>query len=690
MPVHLIDKPCFFLYLVPDIDGVPDFKPTKRMKTFKWIFLILMIGTLGYLGWHFLSPYSKTSPLEAIPYDAVFVAETDNLFDAWERLTSNKAWPKLRNQPVFSGLENGIVMMDTIIRSNRQLSEFVGHRQVFVSMHMVTGNKYDFAYVIDLRRISKILKLKDLVGSFSTSALKVTRVKDTSGDLFQIEMKKNGQKFYCYFNNNLFVGSFSRTLIEKSMAGNQEVSFGSDKNFSEIVSKTSNNGMFRFYINYARLDDYLKSMLINLDENTRGLTTSLRYTGLTFDIDKDGNIACDGYTMINDSVSSSLKAIINLGMGNSSIEEVLPSKFATSVSLCFNRFSDYFDNMQESMSNTPYAYDNYQKEIDAVENYLGISVRKNFLDWIGDEVTLAQMEPLGLGKNNEFAVFLKTRSVHQARENLEFIARRIKNRTPVKIEDVDYKGYTIHYLSVKGFFKMLLGKYFQKLESPYYILMGDYVVFSNHPQVLKTIIDAQAEESYLEKRDGFSRFYSDFGRQSNALVLVNTGNYLKTLQYTMRPQTMQHIKKSTSDLVAYPYAGFQLSKEGDYFKTLFYAFFNEILPEPQMEIAEADSISETDSTVNIISDWIKSADSFIVTDLKQTVFTESFPDGMKKVEFETREGFRQGNYREYYENGELKIKGEYKNDKKHGTWRFYSVTGKLIAKRDFKNGEQVK
>jgi hypothetical protein len=660
------------------------------MKAFKWIFLILLLTTLGYLGWHFLSPYSKTSPMEAIPYDAVFVAETDNLFEAWDRITTNKAWPKLNQQPVFTGLEKGIAMMDTIIRSNRQLSEFVGHRQVFVSMHMVTGSKYDFAYVIDLRRISKILKLKDLIGSFSTSTLNVTRVKESSGDLFQIEMKKKGHKFYFYFNNNLFVGSFSRSIIEKSMRESSDTNFGTDNYFSEMVSKTSNNGMFRLYINYARLDDYLKSMLIKVDDNTREFTNSLRYTGLNFDMDKEGNISCDGYTMINDSVTSSLKAIINSGMGNSSIEEVLPSNFATTVSLCFSRFTDYFDNMQESMRNTPYAYDNYQKEIESVENYLGISIRKNFLDWIGDEITLAQMEPLGLGKNNEFAVLLKTRSVNQARENLEFIARRIKNRTPVKIEDVEYKGYTIQYLSVKGFFKMLLGKYFQKLESPYYILLGDYVVFSNHPQVLKTIIDAQAEESYLEKRDGFPEFYSAFGRRSNALVLLNTESYLKTLQYTMRPQTMQQINKNTSDLISYPYAGFQLSKEGDFFKTRFYAYFNDkTIPEPVSIDFEADSVAETDSTSVLVSHWIVAADSYLLVDLKQSVFTESYPEGSKKVEFEVREGFRQGNYREYHENGELKVKGEYKNDKKQGTWRFYSATGKLIAKRVFKNGELV-
>ncbi|HEX3008270.1 MAG TPA: DUF3352 domain-containing protein [Bacteroidales bacterium] len=657
------------------------------MKVFKWIFLVALLGGLGYLAWHFLSPYSKTEPLDAIPADAVFIAETDNLFEAWETITSNKAWAKLKQQPIFAKLGKGIGMMDTIIQSNRQLSEFVGHRKVYVSMHMLSKGKYDFAYVIDLRRISKILKLKDLVGSFSTSTLIITRLKGDDEGIFQIEMKKNAQKFYCYFNNNLFVGSFSKPIIEKSLKPSTEISFGKDEYFSQIVEKTSHSGIFRLYVNYSRLDDYLKSMLTKVDSNIQSLSSSLRYSGLTFDIDREGSILCEGYTMINDSVTSSLKAIINSGMGNSSIEEILPGDFSSSVSLCFSKFDKYFENMQETLKETGYSYSDYQKQIEAVENYLGISVKENFMNWIGEEVTLAQMKPMGLGKNNEFAVFLKTTSSKEAKDNLDLIAKRIKRRTPVRIEDVDYKGYAISYLSVKGFFKLILGKLFQKLETPYYTLVDDYVIFSNHPQVLKNIIDAYVDESYIEKKPGFSDFYSSFGRKSNALILVNTASYLKALRYDLRPQTLQQLEQNEQNLLSWPYMGFQLSKDGDYFKTRFYAYFNDNVLGEGTEGALVDSIQAGDSIKNMVNEWVKTADSYIPVDLKQEMYKESYADGLPKVEFEIKDGFRNGNYREFHSNGKLKIKGEYKNDKKAGTWKFYSEDGTLIYKAEYKNGE---
>lgn len=464
-------------------------------------------------------------------------------------------------------------------------------------------------------------------------------------------------------------------------------SFANDTYFADISAKNGSNGIFRLYVNYAVLNEYLKSMLVKPDENTRSLTNSLRYSGLTFDIGSAGNIACEGYTSINDSVTSSLKAVINSGMGNAAMEEVLPPIFSTSVSLCFSRFTDYFDNMQESLQETPYAYDKYQKEIETVENYLGISVRENFMDWIDDEITLAQMEPMGLGKNNEFAVFLKARSVSDAKANLAIVAKRIKNRTPVKIEDVDYKGFPIHYMSVKGFFKVLLGKYFQKLESPYYTFIGDYMVLSNHPQVLKVIIDAQTDESYIEKRSGFNDFYSSFGRRSNALLLVNTTSFLKTLKYDMRPQLYRQIEENKQNLEAFPYLGFQLAREGEYFRTGIYATYaGEVEAADNEPVVVADSAVNVDSVKLVVGEWVKMADSYVPVDLKQEFFSENFPEGRMKVQFEIKDGFRNGDYRDYHSNGKLRIKGSYKDDKKHGTWRFYSETGEQILKQEFKDG----
>ena len=42
-----------------------------------------------------------------------------------------------------------------------------------------------------------------------------------------------------------------------------------------------------------------------------------------------------------------------------------------------------------------------------------------------------------------------------------------------------------------------MGDFFGKIEKPYYTIIDDYVIFSNHPQTIKNIIDDYSNEATL-------------------------------------------------------------------------------------------------------------------------------------------------------------------------------------------------
>ena len=428
-------------------------------------------------------------------------------------------------------------------------------------------------------------------------------------------------------------------------------------------------------------------MLISPDPNIRQLSKSLLYTGLAFGIDNENMIRCEGYTNFKDSIASSFRAMIRSGEGKTGLAEVLPLQTASSVSIGFERFTDYFDNMMANLKEVPKSYDTYQANIKQAENFLNIDVRKNIMSWIGGEAAMVQLAPMGLGRNNEFAVFLKTRDMANAKENIEIVMSQIRKRTPVKFETIEYKGYYISYLSMKGFFRMLLGKYFQKLEKPYFTYIGDYVVFSNHPQTLKTIIDGFAKQSLLANLSDYKSFTRNFSRKSNALILVNTSKFLQSLQSILNASTWAELQKNKEYIVSFPYLGFQLEKDGSLFKTRFYVMFKEgTSAEDEGSADESNGDIDTLSVViadhasDEVSQLLKKVDDYIPDNVNAIVYREKYDNGQLKVEFDLKEGFREGDYREYYENGNLKIKGQYKKDHRAGTWKIYNQEGKLWQK----------
>jgi antitoxin component YwqK of YwqJK toxin-antitoxin module len=543
------------------------------------------------------------------------------------------------------------------------------------------------------------LSAKDLLNGFLKSRFNIQTADHRETTIYKIFDEKSHQYLQLCLLNNIIIASYNKSLIEASIDEASNHNNNSNEHFYQIYDKLNGDGLLRFYIIYQQLNDYTNQLLTNPDPDIAQLGKSLYVTGLALNIDNDNLIRCEGYTNYNDTIPSSLRAIAKSGTGKTGLADVLPIQTATSFSFGFDRFTDYFDNMMVNMKDIPKQYNEYQSTIKKVESYLKIDIRKNVMSWIGDEAAMVQFPPMGLGKDNEFAVFLKSRNINDAKENLGFIAERIRKRTPVKFDQVEYNGYYINYLSMKGFFRMILGKYFQKLDKPYYTYIGDYVVFSNHPQTLKVIIDGMVNPSLLKSLPDYTSFTKNFSRHSNILMIVNTVNFIKSIQGSINASTLEDLQKNKEYINCFPFIGFQLEHDQSIFKTKLYVKFqnNEIVKDTT-KIQSTDTISgnlpdtvKTDVTEQQkeeISMMLKAVDDYIPDDVNSTIYHESYSNGQIKVEFELKDGFRSGSYKEYYENGKLKIKGQYKKDHKDGTWKFTDKDGKLIQKVKFIDGKR--
>lgn len=667
------------------------------MKRFViWFFIIVILASVGLVTWHFLSPYKQIELFSAVPDKPVFIIEIDNSYKTWETLTKSKVWGQLKKHQLFAQAAEGIDMLDTLIQSNGKLAQYIGSRSLVVSMHIVQHGTTDFVYALDLRRASKLLTIKNFLNGVLDSKFNVKNYEYNTLTVYKIDDTKTQQTLHLYFKHNLMVASYSQKLIEKSIDQIDHPKLTEDKNFLDIRDLIKGEGLLRFYVNYTQLDNYTNGMLTIPDSDIRQVSKSLFYTGLALNIENDNLIRCEGFTNFNDSIISSIRAMSKSGSGRTGLAEVLPIQTASSVSLGFDRFTEYFDNLMDNMKEVKKSYNEYQANIKQAENFLKIDVRKNIMSWIGDEAAMVHLPPMGLGKNNEFAVFLKTRDLDDAKKNLDFVMNQVRKRSPATFEQVEYNGYFINYLSMKGFFRMLLGKYFQKLEKPYFTYIGDYVVFSNHPQTLKVIIDGFARKQLLNNLPDYKAFVNTFTRSSNFLMLINTSQFLQSLQGSVNASTWSELQKNKEYIVSFPYMGFQLDKDGSLFKTRFnVAFTGKALPIPETIIPDSASITNTD-TVKVtkasdvkadITKMLIQAEDYIPDDIKAPEYKENYDNGQLKVIFVLRDGFRHGDYKEYYENGSIKIKGQYRHDHKDGVWKIYSADGKLVQKVKFNDGK---
>lgn len=665
-------------------------------KKIGWLVVILILGGLGYLAYHFVSPYKKMDLLQAIPAQPVFIIEMDNSYASWQKITKGAIWSNVKKHQFFARMASGMDMLDSVISGNEKLAKFVGTRSLVVSMHLVQGNDYDFVYITDIRRVSKLLPVKDALNGILSAKFKMHIYSYKGITIYQVQNASSKSVLNIGIVNNLLIASYNQRLMEMSISRANDRDFQVDEHYLTLHDKLKGDGILRFYINYAELDNYTNGLLSSPDQNIRQLSKSLFYTGLALNIDEDNMIRCDGYTNFNDTVTSSLRAMMLSGSGKTGLADVLPLNTASSVSLGFDRFTEYFDNLMINLKEVPKSYADYQSTMKQAESYLKIDIRKNLMSWIDDEAAMVHLPPMGLGRNNEFAVFLKTRSIADARKNLDFVAERIRKRTPAKFEKIEYEGYEIHYLAMKGFFRLLFGKYFQKLEKPYFTYVGDYVVFSNHPQTLKVIIDGVVRNNLITNLPGCKSFTGNFSRHSNVFMLVNTTSFTESLQGSVNASTWADLQKNKSYTMRFPFLGFQLEKDGSLFKTKLYIQYKSETPEEDKialtdttENSSPDTISLPESAENqaIVLALLNQVDTYVPDDVNAKKYSEKFSNGKTKMTMELKDGFRHGDYLEYYENGNYKIQGYFKKDHREGTWKIFDESGKLLQKIKYDHGK---
>ena len=218
--------------------------------------------------------------------------------------------------------------------------------------------------------------------------------------------------------------------------------------------------LFRLYVQYEYLDDYVRQYSDEPSEWLNRASENFLFSGLHIDIDNVGNLSANGFTNIDQINETYLRALQKSGTSERSIARIAPKNTALYLSYGFKDFAEFYENFEVIQQQDLEQFKLYQEGISSVEKFLKIDIKEHFVSWIGSEIGMLQIGSEHSVKGN-LALVLKVKNVDEAKTNLDFVLRQIRKRTPVKFKTVEHREHEINFLSIKGFFKMLLGGSFQ-------------------------------------------------------------------------------------------------------------------------------------------------------------------------------------------------------------------------------------
>ncbi|MCS7019505.1 MAG: DUF3352 domain-containing protein [Cytophagales bacterium] len=650
----------------------------------KVVVLLILIACLLYVGWYYIGQRIGNLPaISLVPADAVFIIQTDEPIASWREISRSNIWHHLRKQPYFAALTQGANELDSIIEKNNELFKLLGSRQVSVSAHVYKPMDYDFLFVVDLESAARLTFLQEYLVGLPFPGFNLAKREFEGTAIYEFRNRKSGALIAVAFVENLLLCSFQGKLVENALLQRQSPQLLQNQKFVQVNSKTSDSGLFKLFVNYAYLDDYFRCYMPSNDF-LDGISKELAFTGSNIYIQNDDWLQLSGLTNLPDSIHSYYRALLQAGQGRMSVHELLPQQTANYLTLTCKDFAVFYQSFEQKYKENAAAWSDYQRNVQQIERFLKLNFRESFIDWIGEEVAIAQLLPESGRSEKDYAVFIKAKDESIGREKLDLVGEQIRKRTPLKLIETEYKGYPIKYLTVKFFFRLFLEKLFKKLERPYFTYIEDYVVFSNHPQTLKNIIDNYQAGRTLSALPGFNELIDQCSRAGNIFIYAQMPVLFPTMRSMVSPATWATMNANQAYINCFEHIGLQLIGDEETFDTRLWVRFN-----PQATSPSFVAISHTVNTDSLEEQTESGSADVIINDLHAKVQVEYYSNGVKKREIEIRDGFKHGDYREYHPNGRIKVRGRYRNDKADGIWRYYDTDGSEIVKKRFENGIEM-
>ena len=634
----------------------------------------------------FVSPDRNIQQIYLVPEDAAFIIQSSAPIDDWAKFSGSATWQCLKRAKAFEDVTRNVETLDTVVRSNKMLLSLVGKRDMLISIHKVRARDWDFLIVLDMQKASKMDLLKDQLETVLTMAgSSVTNRMHNGINILEMRDPDTRDIFYCAFVDNHFVGSYTSKLVESAIDSRNKPKIGLDHSFIEAEKRVSGKGLVRVFINYARLPQFLNIYLGTGNEYIDMFSNSMDFAGLYFNTDHK-RMEVKGYPLRKDTADPYIMALLNSGKHRMKAHEILSGRTALYTNIGFSNPVTFVKELENALAvHDPQWCESYRSSRKKIESLFDISLEENFLSWMSGEFAITQSEPGLLGHDPELILAIGAKSIKDARKNMEFIEKKIRRRTPLRIKTVDYKGFEINYVEMKGFFRLFFGGLFDKFEKPYYTYVDDYVVFSNKASSLLSFVEDYDQKNLLKDNPGFKNAFSYLNSSSTVFLYTDVHKFYYQLKPMMNAVTWGEIQSDKEIVYSFPYWTMQITGDGQSASLQCVMDYKPYQPE-EASVAvvvddEADEVMNEDAETE--KEQMSELQRFYVEKFEGNVLREFYPEGALKSEAEVKEGKRHGRYREYYENGKLKLRGKYGNNIPKGTWKYYTEEGEFERKEKY-------
>ncbi|WP_184542906.1 hypothetical protein [Mucilaginibacter sp. FT3.2] len=480
------------------------------MKRLIVITLILLAATVSITVVYFknLSPpgVRNNQVMQSIPDNAVAVFEFNNEKGFYDIFNGNQLLSAVVGRQKLSDLDT----LRKLLLSSPLSDQFFSGQNIFISVHPSDADAVNLL-VTTTASAGFNTDAFSKISTQSKGALLITTRRNTVGIAYDILVKAINKHFYLIKkDDNIFVGSFSKALIDQSILYKNE----KGKNiFIPLPDQQNANSLANLYINYAQLsplfDQLFKNKNTDLFKSFR-LLPAVAALSINY---KNDALMFNGLTTINNHPYSYLNLFAGQQPVVNHLKDIFPATTAYSINFAVSDPHKFEVDLSQFHIKAG-VNDEKDKLLAKVKLETGLFLKTEFEHLLG----------------NEFAV-VTTRY----QEKYAIIA--VKDGSKLRPLMTNISTMTTDNIGQFNYEKLpffLLGDAFSIFRKPYFMIIDNYLVLAATSAELVSYTDTYISRKFISKMDQYNQFDQLLAERSNVAFFINFKNAQQILKRDLK------------------------------------------------------------------------------------------------------------------------------------------------------------
>jgi hypothetical protein len=578
----------------------------RRLLLFTLITYTLL--SVGHQKAWFRSPLIATNSFEAFSENTALLLETSSNVGARDGLVAD-LWaapyaPALLQLSILEKWQRSVRLLDSLFQVDEVYRKLLAKTALVSGVQVTSNQSANWLHVLQIPAAR--FQPERFIALIRPRHVQKSTYRDRTVYTLQLN---DGQQWTFALFRGLVLMSATTILVESSIEQLDNIRGSVHRNtaFGTLAATDHKKpAVFNIYLNFKALP-----LLTNVVTTSNPKATlALRQIGDWIQLDaqflaKDFNLNGKLYP---DSDNAFLQALTQQqAPQNSRMIELLPSNLGVMLYLGWGNFKPFYQAYSKDWSSS-------------VTKEQRADFEKYMLPWMGQDAALFYEDPTD--EENAFEkdklIFLHSKDTALTWKLLDQYAQQ-----QGKVVRYGYQNFEITQLPVKDVLKPLFGATINPLQTPYFTIIGEYIVWANSKTTLEGWIKSFNTRQILLNLPEYQAFLKQSSQQANAYVLINTPNINKFIQYLGRPNMLESLQENWKGVKGVYPIGIKLHGQGDFFVATISASFNAVNDEKKQVKATAAWQADLNSEAIIAPQALRSHDGnyyVLVQDKRRQVY----------------------------------------------------------------------